>query len=73
VTRCEGTEEYLGKDYPMFFNDITEINPILESKESIFEIYEKTHNYLYSMDKRHLTYKRFYSDILKFMNDIKCI
>ena len=73
VTRCEGTEEYLGKDYPMFFNDITEINPILESKESIFEIYEKTQNYLCNMDKSHLTYKRFYSDILKFMNDINCI
>jgi hypothetical protein len=68
VTRCIGTEEYLGKDYPMFFNDITEINPTLQSSEILFETYEKTHKYLYNMDKSHLTYKRFYSDILKFIN-----
>lgn len=70
VTRCYGTVEYLGSEYPMFFNDINELNILLSDKQTVFELYKITHEYLTKMDKTHLSYKHFYSEILKFINNI---
>ena len=70
VTRCYGTLEYLGSEYPMFFDDIRELNMLLRDRQSVFELYKLTHEYLTKMDKTHLSYKHFYSEILKFVNNI---
>lgn len=70
VTRCYGTVEYLGSEYPMFFDDIDELNILLSDKQTVFELYKLTHEYLSKMDKTHLSYKHFYSEILKFINNI---
>jgi hypothetical protein len=70
VTRCYGTVEYLGSEYPMFFQDINELNMLLSDRQTVFELYKLTHEYLTKMDKTHLSYKHFYSEILKFINNI---
>ena len=70
VTRCEGTEEYLGKDYPMFFDNINHLNSLLEKRKTVIRLYKETHKYLQKMDKTHLSYANFYSDIIKLINDI---
>ena len=70
ITRLPATEEYLGKNYPMFYNDISEVNNILNDRELFNECYIETYNYLKNMDKSDLTYERFYSDLLKIINDV---
>ena len=70
VTRCYGTVEYLGSEYPMFFDDIHELNSLLSDRQAVFELYKLAHEYLTKMDKTHLSFKHFYSEILKFINNI---
>jgi hypothetical protein len=70
VTRCYGTVEYLGSEYPMFFDDINELNILLSDRQTLFKLYKLTHEYLTKMDKTHLSFKHFYSEILKFINNI---
>ena len=70
ITRLPATEEYLGKDYPMFYTDISEVNNILNDRELFNKKYIECHNYLKNMDKSDLTYERFYSDLLKIINDV---
>jgi len=70
VTRLPATEEYLGEDYPMFYSHVNEINDILNDKQLFKQTYIKTHNYLKNMNKSDLTYDKFYSDILKVVNNV---
>lgn len=70
VTRCYGTVEYLGSEYPMFFNDINDLHMLLSDRRTVFELYKLTYEYLTKMDKKHLSYTHFYSKILKFINNI---
>ncbi len=70
ITRLPATEEYLGKGYPMFYSDVIEVNNILNNRELFNKKYTETHNYLKNMDKSDLKYKRFYSDLLKIINDV---
>ena len=70
ITRLPATEEYLGKDYPMFYSDISEVNNILNNRELFNKKYIECHNYLKNMDKSDLTYERFYSDLLKIINNV---
>jgi hypothetical protein len=70
ITRIPSTEEYLGKNYPMFYNDISEVNSILNNRKLFNNKYIETYNYLKNMDKSDLTYERFYSDLLKIINDV---
>jgi len=70
ITRLPSTEEYLGKNYPMFYTNINEVNNILNDRELFNKKYIECHNYLKNMDKSDLTYQRFYSDLLKIINDV---
>jgi len=54
VNRLEAVVEYLGKDYPLYFNNLDELDKIIT-----FENIKKAYNYLVSMDKSDLTYKYF--------------
>lgn len=69
VTRNEGTEEYLGKEYPLFFNTIDDVNKMLSTKESIIECYEKGFEYLQQLDHLQFTYRRFFTKITLFINN----
>uniref|UniRef100_A0A6C0M031 DUF5672 domain-containing protein n=1 Tax=viral metagenome TaxID=1070528 RepID=A0A6C0M031_9ZZZZ len=69
VTRLPATEEYLGKDYPMFYKDVSEINTILSDRALFNNKYRDTHKYLINMDKSDLRFNKFYSDLLKIINN----
>ena len=69
VTRLPATEEYLGKDYPMFYSHYDEINEIIQTTESFVRKCKETHAYLKSMDKSAFTFERFYSDLMKVINE----
>ena len=70
ITRLPANQEYLGENYPLFYNDINEVNNILNNRELFNKKYIETYNYLKNMDKSDLTYERFYSDLLKIINDV---
>ena len=65
VTRLPATEEYLGKNYPMFFKKKEEIETILTNKTQLLKLYEHTHNYLNNLSID-LTFKTFQSKLLYF-------
>tara|TARA_B110000037_G_C17055283_1_gene479513 strand:- start:1229 stop:1393 length:165 start_codon:yes stop_codon:yes gene_type:complete len=54
----------------MFYTDINEVNNILNDRELLNKKYIETYNYLKNMDTSDLTYERFYSDLLKIINDV---
>ena len=70
ITKLPETEEYLGKEYPMFFNNHKEIEEIIKNKTLFEEIYKKTHLYLKNMDKSKYSLKYFNSELLKIVNKI---
>ena len=70
ITKLDSTIKYLGKDYPMFYENVNEINNILKSKNELIELYIKTHNYLKNLDKSRFDIKLFNSDLLKYINNI---
>ena len=47
VNRIEGVIDYLGEDYPLYFDNITEIDKLLDIKKI-----KEAHLYLKKMDKR---------------------
>lgn len=47
INRLKSIEEYLGKDYPLFYDNLTDVTTILENDELIL----KAFNYLKNMDK----------------------
>ena len=60
--RLEATEEYLGKDYPLFFKDIEHLEQLLQDKVTIRKAYDylKEHKDL----KKRLKMDTFISGIL---------
>jgi hypothetical protein len=60
--RLEATEEYLGKDYPLFFKDIEHLEKLLQDRVTICKAYD----YLKSREdlKKRLTMDTFISGIL---------
>ena len=68
VTRLPATEEYLGKEYPMFYTDISEVEKVINNRKLLHQKYEETHKYLLKVDKRDIRYKHFNSELLKIIN-----
>ena len=68
VTRLPSTEEYLGKEYPMFYTDISEMEKVINNRELLHQTYKKTHEYLLKVDKRDIRYEHFNSELLKIIN-----
>jgi len=62
---ADAVEDYLGKDYPLFYTHLSEV-PVLLRNERLRAGYE----HLRAMDKRDLTANTFVRRIYKFVNDI---
>ena len=68
ITRMESTIEYLGEDYPMFYNNYTEIEYIINNRTLLENMYKKTHKYLCNLNKNDLRIEHFNSEMLKIIN-----
>jgi hypothetical protein len=68
ITRLPATEEYLGKDYPLFYEDVSEIEAIINNEELLYSRLEEATMYLSQLDKTPFTYETFCSDLLKVVN-----
>ena len=63
INRCEAVEEYLGKDYPLYFDDINELNDDFISNSRI----KLANDYLLKMDNSKFSYKIFNQNILELI------
>jgi len=59
VNRLPALEEYLGRDYPLFYQDLQEAENVIDDHHRIIS----GHEYLLRMDKSHLNIDRFLKDI----------
>ena len=66
VSRLPSTEEYLGNEYPMFFQNKEEVEAMLIDETKMHALYEKTHDYLKKMDKSDLSMETFQTNVIKF-------
>jgi len=67
VTRLPATEEYLGKDYPMFFKENSDIENIINDINKLHDIVKRTYSYLLNMNKSEISIKFFKSELCKFI------
>ena len=58
----------LEKNYPMFFDNISEVEEILQNKDKMLTLYQTTHNYLQKLDKKDISLDHFFSELLKIIN-----
>ena len=66
VTRLPATEEYLGVDYPMFFQTKEEVEDILNDEAKLYSLFSKTTDYLKNMDKSDLSIDVFHKKLVTF-------
>ena len=59
VNRLPATEEYLGKDYPLFFDTISDVTDLLTNKSI-----KKAYKYLKKMDKTKFTIEFFLNSLI---------
>ena len=55
VNKLPAIVEYLGNDYPLYFNTLNDVNDILENKKLIF----KAHKYLVNLNKEEYSFDFF--------------
>jgi hypothetical protein len=67
VTRLPATEEYLGKEYPMFYTEDIEIEEIINNREKLDAKIKETYHYLSQLDKSKFKLDYFSSELLKFI------
>jgi hypothetical protein len=63
VNRCSAVEEYLGKNYPLYFNHIDEVNDNFISPNRI----KIANEYLIKMNNEKFSYKEFNENILELI------
>ena len=68
VNKLDPVVEYLGEDYPMYYGELSEVEELLEDKDSLLSLYQKTHDYLKGLDKDDVSLKHFNSEMLKVIN-----
>jgi len=68
VTRLSATEEYLGKEYPLYFNNNEELENIINNEELLIEKLKKGHEYLCKLDKTEFRYEHFNRELYKFIS-----
>jgi len=58
LRRTKSAEEYLGKDYPLFFNNPSDLI-VFKEESFLLDLVVKTHSYLKQMDKKHIELETF--------------
>lgn len=65
--RLAATEEYLGQDYPMFFNNLEFVQLLLNNNEYIRDLYQRTHEFLLNIDMSDLDHEVFSRKLLRII------
>lgn len=68
INRLPAVEEYLGKDYPFFFNDLDHASSLLYDIDKIYE----AHVYLKNMDKKWISGTYFANDLISKLQNVIC-
>ena len=63
--------DYLGEDYPLYFNEIEEVEEIINNHNLLLDKFKKTNTYLQNLDKSDITTEHFNNEMFKLINDIK--
>lgn len=61
------TEQYLGNDYPMFFDDLSFVESFINNDTELNNLYEKTYKYMKNIDKSDLSLNSFAKSIEKIV------
>ena len=64
VSRLPSTEEYLGQEYPMFFESLDEVSLVVEDEDRLFDLMERTHRYLLNQPKERLLPENFQFELV---------
>ena len=70
VNRLPAVVEYLGEDYPLFFETPTDIEAVISSPEIMHETFIRAREHMLRIDLRKYTHEKFASDVLKIANGI---
>jgi hypothetical protein len=68
ITRVPAVEEYLGKEYPMFYTDISEVEKVINNIKLLHRKYKETYKYLLTIDRSDIRLEYFNSELLKIIN-----
>ena len=66
INKLPAIVEYLGKDYPLYFNNLEEVESILNDQKLIL----KACNYLNNLNKKELTIEQFNTNIFSIIKNI---
>lgn len=69
VNKLDAVIEYIGNDYPLYFNSLKEIEEIINNKELLIKKMKAGTNYLKKINKHDISLKYFNSEMLKFINE----
>ena len=68
INRTEGVVEYLGNDYPLYFENIEEVTDLLT-----IENISKAHTYMQKLDKDYLNVNYFKKQFINILNNEICL
>ena len=60
--------EYLGEDYPMYYNDLKSVETIINNRVELDNLFLKTHRYLQTIDRNPIRLSNFSGQALRFIN-----
>lgn len=69
VKKLPAIVEYIGHDYPLLFNNVSEIEEVLQDKQLLQYQLTLAHEYLNNIDMSDLTHDSFTSSLLSIAND----
>lgn len=68
VNKLDAVIEYIGSDYPLYFNSLNEIEEIINNKELLIKKMKEGTEYLKKIKKHDISMNYFNSEMLKFIN-----
>jgi hypothetical protein len=64
INKIEGVVDYLGPDYPLYFNDLSEVPSLVDGQKIL-----QAHEYLKQMDKTQFTMETFLNGLFNIVNE----
>ena len=68
INDTDSSREYLGDDYPLYYNDIIHLVTILNDYSEVQNLIQKGNEYLLQLDKTDISFEHFNSEVMKMIN-----